>query len=408
MFKVKSAQEVLSIINEHFSSFKLEEETLDIKNAIGRITAENISSNEDIPGFNRSSVDGYAVISSDTFGAGESIPAQLELIGNVLMGQTPKFNIKSGQTAYIPTGGELPENADAVIMIEYTENYNDGFIYIDKPTSPGSSVIFKGDDVAAGCEVIKSNHCLRAQDIGALSAMGYCRIKVKRKIKVGIISSGDEIIEINEKPSGSKVRDVNSYSLYAGVLAFGGEPIHYGIVGDDYENLRMKVKCAIDECDVVLISGGSSVGSKDETYKVINSLGLPGILVHGIAVKPGKPTILGNLNGKAVFGLPGHPASAFMIFRIFVCYLFNVMYKTTGTFVNSLKGEMKCNYPSNNGREEYLPVKLEKIEGRLIAEPIFGKSGLITLLSAADGYIHISRGSEGLSKGEEVEVVLFS
>ena len=407
MFNVKSVDEVIKIINDNFEDYNVENEEIDILEAVNRVTAENFIAHEDIPGFNRSSVDGYAVISSDTFGASEALPAQLELIGEVKMGEKPEFLLQSGQTVYIPTGGELPVNADSVVMIEYTEYYEDGFIYINKAAAPGNNVVFKGDDTKVGNIAVKANISLRPQDIGILAVLGYDLVKVKRKIRVGIISTGDEIIDISKKPEGSQVRDVNSYSLYAGLVNYSAEPKLYGIINDDYVRLRYTLETAIQECDVVLISGGSSVGNKDETYKVISSLNDSQILVHGIAVKPGKPTILAKIGNKAVIGLPGHPASAYMIFQIFVCYLMDVINATKREIVKTVKAVMSSNYPSNNGREEFLLVRVENENGSKAAYPVFGKSGLITTLTMADGFVHIGRNLEGISKGKEVEVKLF-
>jgi len=406
MFEVKSVNDVIEIIDHNFSGYQLEDESVGIEDAVGRIATADLTANEDIPGFNRSSVDGYAVISSDTFGASESLPAQLNLIGEVKMGEKPLFSLKTGQAAYVPTGGELPENADAVVMLEYTENFNDGFIYMNKSSAPGNHVVFKGDDVRTGDVVIKAGTCLRPQDVGAIAAMGYVSVPVKRKIRVGIISTGDEIIDVNEKPVGAQVRDTNAYALHAGLINFGAQPKLYGIVNDNFDNIKQAVEKALIHSDVVLISGGSSVGARDETYKVIDSLGSPGILVHGIAVKPGKPTILGSVSGKAVIGLPGHPASAYIIFNFFVGHLLNIINGRKEEFKPGLRAEMAINYPSNNGREEYLPVKLESVNGKLYAHPVFGKSGLISMLASANGYVHISRGSEGINKGSEVDVVL--
>jgi len=407
MFEVRTVDEVMRIIENSFGSFSTGFEYVDIREAVGRITAEDIVADEDIPGFDRSTVDGYAVIAADTFGASDSLPAQLELAGDVLMGEKPLFHLERGQAAAIPTGGELPSGADAVVMLEYTDNYHDGYIYINKAVAPGNGVIFRGDDVRAGSVVIKANHRLKPQDIGVLAAIGKQRVCVKRRLKVGIVSTGDEIIDITEKPSGAKVRDVNSYFLYSGVLNHGAQPVLYGIVRDNFKEIKETVGRMLDECDIVLISGGSSVGNRDETYKVINSFGEPGVLVHGIAVKPGKPTIIGKAGTKALVGLPGHPGSAFFIFNIFVLRLMEVMNSTGQSETRRLEARMVINYPSNEGREEFLPVKLDKCDGCLLAKPIFGKSGLISLLSTADGYVRIHRGSEGLSAGEKVEVILF-
>lgn len=407
MLDVKSVQETIDIIKEHFSNYNSKNKSVKIEDAIGRTIAIDIKAPEDIPGFNRSSVDGYACVSSDTFGASEALPAQLKLVGEVKMGEKPSMKLSKGEAVYVPTGGELPENADTMVMIEYTENLNDGFIYINKAGAPGNHVIFRGDDVKAGAMVIKAGTNLRPQEIGALAALGIESVQVREKLRVGIISTGDEIISIDEEPKGAQVRDINSYMLHAGVLRLGALPKQYGIVSDDFESIKAVTERALEESDIVLISGGSSVGMKDETSKVIDSLGTPGVIVHGIAVKPGKPTILGRVSNKAVVGLPGHPASAFTVFNIIVSYLIRTMSGAEDEYIPVIKAEISCNYPSNTGREEYLPVSLRRVDGKVYADPVFGKSGLITLLTCASGYVHIKRGSEGIDKGSLVEVISF-
>jgi len=407
VFDVKSVDETLRIIEKNFNGYQMEYEEISIVEANDRILYEDIISQDNIPSFNRSSVDGYAVISSDTFGASDAIPAQLNIVGEVKMGEKPSFSIKPGETTYIPTGGELPLNTDGVVMIEYTENFDDGDIFINKACSPGSNVVYKGDDVVVGAEVIKSGTLLKPQDIGLLAALGHSTIQVKKKLRVGIVSTGDEIVGISSIPVGAQVRDINSYALYAVVETPFTTPVSYGIVHDDYETLKKVVEKAYSECDVVLISGGSSVGQKDVTVDVIDDLGTPGVLVHGIAVKPGKPTIIGKIGEKAVMGLPGHPASAFVVCNIFVTHLIDTMLGIGKRTIPAVHGEMASNYPSNNGREEYLPVRIEKEANRTLIYPVHGKSSLISILSSSSGYVHISRGSEGLNNGEAREVVLW-
>lgn len=407
MLRVKNVEETKELITEEFADYYLNNEKIKLEDAVGRITIEDIVSEEDIPSFNRSTVDGYAVIASDTYGASEALPAQLKLVGEVKMGERPIIEIQGGESLYIPTGGELPTNTETVVMIEYTENLKDGYIYINKSSAPGNNVVFKGDDVNKGTVIIKKNTLLRPQDIGTLAAMGYVYINVKRKLKIGIVSTGDEIIEIDKKPIGSQVRDVNTYTLYADIIRPSCIPIRYGIIKDEGTKIKEQVEKALSECDIVLISGGSSVGTKDETYRVINSIGSPGVLMHGIAVKPGKPTIIGKVNNKGIIGLPGHPVSAFVIHRIFVEYLINTMCGIKSELFPSIKGEMNTNFPSNNGREEYVPVMVNLEKDNLIIKPVFGKSGLISTLSRSQGYIHIPRGSEGINKGDIVEVFLW-
>jgi molybdopterin molybdotransferase len=329
------------------------------------------------------------------------------------MGETPGFSLNSGEAAAIPTGGELPENADAVVMVEYTDLYQDGFVYINKAAAPGNNVVFKGDDTGKGSVVVRAGTRIRPQEAGMLAAAGHPEVQVIKRLKVGIISTGDEVVEAGASVTGAQVRNVNTPMLYAGVLEYGAKAVDYGIVKDDYDRIRAAAAKALDECDIVLISGGSSVGERDETGKVINSLGTPGVLVHGIAVKPGKPTIIGNVKGKAVFGLPGHPASAYMIYKVFVVYLMDLMYGKKITreqneiFPEYRTAEMAVNYPSNNGREEFVPVCLELDAGNIVARPVFGKSGLVSMLSRADGYVRIQRSSEGLQKGQLVKVFRF-
>jgi molybdopterin molybdotransferase len=407
MLNVVSVDNTNDIIRENFSGYQLETEKIDIELAAGRIISSDVLAQEDIPGFVRSSVDGYAVISSDTFGASESMPVQLRIIGSVRMGEKPEFSFATGQAVYVPTGGEIPAYADSMVMVEYTEDFGDGFINIHKSSAPGNHLVFKGDDVRQGDTVIRANTRLRPQDVGILAAMGHTKVIVKQKIRVGIISTGDEIIPVEQQPSGSQVRDINSYALSAGVSLCGAQPLMCGIVGDNFNDIRRAVEDALRTSDIVLISGGSSAGAKDETRKVIESLGTPGVLVHGIAVKPGKPTIVGRIVAKAVVGLPGHPASAYSIFHQFVRQIINVMNGLDHEWQPVIKAEMAGNYPSNSGREEFVPVELKYDSGKPIAHPVFSKSGLITLLTKATGYIHIDRGSEGLDKGHSVDVHLY-
>jgi molybdopterin molybdotransferase len=407
MLEVKTVDEVFQIISEEFSGYPLDDESVSILQANGRILGEDIISPENVPPFNRSSVDGYAVIASDTFGASESMSAQLLKTDPVEMGITPTSPVKRGSAAYIPTGGELPRNADAVVMVEYTEDHNDEFIYINRPVAPGNNVVLTGDDIRSGGIVFHSGKILKTADIGVLASIGVTQVKVKRKLKAGIISTGDEIIPIDKKPEGSQVRDINSYFLYASLKEYNAEPVIYGIIPDEFEKIKSIASKAINECDLICISGGSSAGEKDETVKIIESLGAPGVLVHGIAVKPGKPTIIGKAHKKPVIGLPGHPASAFMIYSIFVTTIMDTMNSVQQNPKRSASAVLSQNYPSNTGREEFVPVKLSVKNGRFTAHPVFGKSGQIKMLADADGYIHIKRETEGLMANQQVEVILF-
>jgi len=410
MFNVKSRTEVFEIIKNNFTMESISTEKISLYDSLGRITSQDIFSKENLPSFNRSSVDGYAVKAFDTFGSSDSVPSILKLVGEVMMGDKPHFTIGSGEAAYVPTGGEIPQGADSMVMIEYTEDYSDGFINILKASSPGGNVVMLGDDILANEIAIKASHKIRPQDMGILAALGYEEIPVKRRLNIGIISTGDEVVAVNAKITGAQVRDVNTFTIYGGLLEMGINPRVYGIIKDDFGIMKNTLLKALDECDAVLISGGSSVGTRDQTLNVIEAIKRPedaGVLVHGIAIKPGKPTIIGKIKDKAVFGLPGHPASAYFIFKIIVGWYINAMngiddaHKTP-----SIQVILDVNYPSNAGREEYLPVSIYKENGITKAKPIFGKSGLITTLSRADGYIHIDRNKEGLAMGSKVNVLI--
>jgi molybdopterin molybdotransferase len=409
MKEVWSVEEAFNAINDNFCNAKVNITKLKLLDSIGSTLSNPIISTENVPSFNRSTVDGYAVISQDTFGASETMPTRLKNIGEVKMGSNENIKINPDETVYIPTGGRLPQNCDGVVMVEYTENCDDGYIYIEKSCAPGNNIIFSGDDIKEGEIVLAKGTKLGTQDIGALAALGFSEVDVYDKVKVGIISTGDELVDINSKISGSNIRDINSYSLYSSIVTHGGKPHIYGIVHDDFDSIFNMAKKALAENDIVLISGGSSVGTKDETFNVINALGKPGVFVHKIAVKPGKPTIIGKVGEKAVVGLPGHPGSAYVIFNIFVKRIIDCMY---GVAVNNnstptFYAKMSTNYSSNTGREEFLPVILKNEGTDIIAEPVNSKSGLITQFIKANAYIRIPRLCEGLNSGDIVEVHRF-
>lgn len=372
-----------------------------------RLAAE-IRAVDNVPGFDRSTMDGFAVRATDTFGASEGLPAYLDVGGQVLMGQAPKGEIKVGQGWAIPTGGMLPQGADAVVMVEYTEELDGRTIGVTKPVAPGENVVRQGDDVAAGMVVLKPGHRIRPQDLGLLSAVGITEVAVYPPLKVGILSTGDEIVAPDETPNPGQVRDINSYTLYGLVLENGCIPKLYGIVQDHFEALQEAMYKAMQENDLILVSGGSSVGARDVTARVIDSLGQPGVLFHGIAVKPGKPSIGAVVNGKFIFGLPGHPVSAMVVFELLVQPLLRsggIAGELERNF--SLKARMARNMHSATGREDYIRVQLEERGGELWAEPVLGKSGLIATMVRADGIAKIPSTKEGIEAGEFVEIRIF-
>lgn len=400
MLKVVSTEMADEIVEKTFSSYAVPFESVNIENLNGRILAKDILSVENVPSFDRVTVDGYAVISSDTFGCSESMPSQLEVLGEILMGNEATQTVATGQCVKISTGGMLPEGADSAVMVENTEEAFDGSCLVYKAVSPFENVTKKGDDVKTGDRVLEKGTCLSSKHIGVLASLGVTEAECVKKLRVGIISSGDEVVDIENTPSPGQVRDVNSHILYSLCLEAGCECVKYGIVTDNYEKLYGTVKTALRECDIILLSGGSSAGARDMTVKVIGELGR--VLLHGIAMKPGKPTIVGEIEGKAVFGLPGHPAAAYFTALRFVVPLIKRLHgmKDEGRTAIAVT---EVNISSNHGREEFIPVKLK--DG--IAQPIFRKSGVISLLCEADGYIVIDRNKEGLKVGETVEVRLF-
>lgn len=406
LFNVVSVEQAKKIIDDNFTE-RAKTEKVSLSECTGRIMYKDILSSEDIPGFRRSTVDGYAVLSKDVFGASESIPSILSLKGEVEMGKIPPAKLEfPGDCLYVPTGGMLPEGADSVVMIEYVDKLDDDTILVNCPSAPGDNIIDIGEDIKAGDRVIDGGSILRPYEVGALSSLGKNSVEVYEKPKVAIISTGDEIVQCDKTPGPGQVRDVNTYLLYSAVLQDGGVPVNYGLIMDDYDLLKNAVARAVMECDIVLISGGSSVGKKDQTLKVIDSLGKPGVLVHGLAAKPGKPTIIGKAGEKIIFGLPGHPLACAIIYKILVKYYMDKLCGYTSVSYPVIC-KFGINYHKAKGREEYLPVTLKWDNGDIMALPVFGKSGLITGFSAAWGYIRIEKNIEGLNAGETVYAYKF-
>ena len=403
MLQVKTPEEVLCLIHDKFRPVSELTEFVPISAAAGRILSEDIIAEEYVPDFNRSTVDGYAVRAADTFGCSDAIPAILSLQGEIRMGEDAGFALLRENCAYVPTGGALPEGADCAVMLEYTEDYGDGTIGILKPGAPGMNVIFRGDDVYPGKVVLQAGRVLTAQDIGALAAVGKTSVPVSRRLNVGIISTGDELVPPEQKPLPGQVRDVNTALLSALLTEQGAEVHSYGIIVDDEDLLRETVTRAVQECDAVLLSGGSSVGVKDASCRIIESLGE--LLLHGIALKPGKPTIMGRSGNKPLIGLPGHPVAAFVVARLFVVPLLDRLAGRDRPLW-SVTAELSESVGANHGRAQVNPCRLLRQDGRVLALPIRSKSGLITQLAGADGFFCIERDCEGLPKGAPVQVYL--
>ncbi|MDR7855350.1 molybdopterin molybdotransferase MoeA [Tissierella sp.] len=405
-FKVVSVDEGKSLLMDNFKDYEFQTEKINILESVGRVLAEDIYSDINVPEFNRSTVDGYAIKVSDSHGATDSIPSILTIVGEVLMGQEAKISIKSGEAVYVPTGGMIPQGADGVIMIENTEKMDDNTILIYKSISQDENIIHKGEDIEKNALALKKGRKITPEVVGVLAALGISSFNIYRKPRFYNISTGDEIIGIDEELTMGKVRDINSYALSALIEKLGGEVVGNTIIKDDYHVLRAEVEKALEVSDIVMISGGSSVGTRDYTHQVINSFNGKGVFVHGVSIKPGKPTIMGEGKGKLIFGLPGHPVSSIIVFKTFLEFFIN---KKLGidTISPRINAIVDSNFPSSPGRTTYQMVSLGERDGRFYATPSFGKSGMISLLSESQGYIIIEIHEEGVYKGEEREVYLF-
>ena len=375
--------------------------------ALGATLAEAAAAPEDVPGFDRSTVDGYAVLADDTAGAGESLPCFLKIVGEVEMGKPAPCSIRHGECAYVPTGGMLPPGADAVVMVEYCDRFADSVAVADA-VSPGRNVIWRGEDIKAGQNVLEAGCKLRPSDIGVLAAIGKEQVKVWEGPKIAVFSTGDEIVPPGrEKLETGQVRDINSNAVAAMATQAGFRVTATGIIPDVEDRLRETLKQAMAENDVVVVSGGSSQGVKDMTERVIDSISSPGILSHGLAVKPGKPTIIGwdDESGTLFIGLPGHPVSAMIVFD---SVLLDWWRQATGQTVRRpMVAKLDRNVMGSPGRETYQPVRLQLTSEGWLAEPVFYRSGLISALAAADGFFVLERNREGLSAGEQVLVYLY-
>jgi molybdopterin molybdotransferase len=377
------------------------------ENALGRVLNKPVFAPHPLPAFPRSTVDGYAVRAVDTYGASDGLPAYLTLLGEVPMGSEPDFKLKPAHAALIHTGGMLPEAADAVVMVEYTQSVRPEEIEIMRPVAVAENVLKVGEDVAAGQEVIPTGTRLRPADIGGLMALGILKVPVACPPRVGIISSGDEVVPPEMAPRPGQVRDVNAYTLSALVEATGGQPVRYGIIPDRVEPMRQAAEKALQDNDLIVITAGSSASTRDLTAEIVNQLGSPGVLAHGVNVRPGKPTILAVCNGKPVIGLPGNPVSALVIAGIFVSPLIEYLLGLRRSVPHSsVTARLSLNQPSQAGREDWVPVRLSPGPDGWMAEPVFGKSNLIFTLARADGLLKIPPDATGISAGEIVDIML--
>ena len=414
LFKVSTPNEVIAMLKSHLNLKEITQsniEVVDIKTALHRILAEEVVAPVNLPGFNRSTMDGYAIWAEDSFGATDSLPSYLKIVGEIKMGAKPEFKINPGESAKISTGGMLPEGANAVMMVEYTEQIDDTTIEARRSISPWENVVREDEDLKTGEIILRKGSRLRSQDIGVLAGIGKTNIKIYREPKIAIISTGNEIIPAEGEPRIGQIRDINSYTLGACIEEAGGIPVYRGIIKDEVILLEQEIKKTIkeDKVEAVIISGGSSVGVRDVTLEVLNRLGKPGVLIHGVSVKPGKPTILAIADNRPIFGLPGHPVSAMIIFDLFVRPLISLLQGGQYNYnsAKEIEAELTCNIVSDSGREDYVRVFVYKEGEKYYAEPILGKSGLISTMVRASGLIKIGLNIEGVEKGSKVVAKLF-
>jgi len=389
--------------------------TIPTTQALNRVTAVPITAPHPLPNFRRSTMDGYAVRAADTYGASDSLPAFLEVVGEAPMGQAADIPFRSGQAVIVHTGGMIPPDADAVVQIEHTQTVGAAAvdeppyeIELYRPVAPGQNLLQIGEDVAEKAEILPAGHWLRPQDLGGLLALGITELPVCRRPRVAILATGDEVINPAQMPGPGQIRDINSYTIAGQTERAGGVPVVLGIAPDNFAALHQMAAAGLAQADMLVMSAGSSVSVRDITVEVIDSLGQPGVLLHGVATRPGKPTIVAVVDGKPVLGLPGNPVSAMVQYDMFGL---PALWQLQGVSRPPLRGvvyaQLSENIASETGREDYIPARLAETATGFAATPVFGKSNLIYTLVNADGLIKIPLNTGGVLAGETVEVRLF-
>ena len=406
-FQVTPVAEALKLLDAHWQPCT-QSETIATADALDRVLAADIHSPEQAPAFRKSTVDGYALRASDTFGASQSLPAFLQVRGELPMGEAPREEVGDGEALLIHTGGMLPASADAVVMIEYVQAAGDDEIEVLRAVAPGENVIQAGEDVAKGALMLPRWQRIRPQDIGGLLAVGISAVEVLRSPRIGILSCGDELLPPEADLTPGKVRDINAYTLSALAEKHEAEPIRLGIAADTFADYQGRAEAGLAACDILLLSAGSSVSARDYTRDVINGLGGPGVLQHGLATKPGKPTIIAVCQNKPVIGLPGNPVSALLVARQLLPHLIARLTSRVLDPPRRTSARLSQQVASVTGREDWLPVRLsEDSDGCVYAEPIFGKSNLIFTLIGADGLLRVPLNSGGYDAGSPVDIELF-
>lgn len=413
-FNVLPPDEARQLMFDHLT-WRTKSVRLATVEAQDRVTYESIRSPESLPAFRRSTMDGYAVRATDTYGASENLPAMLSVVGEVGMGHLAEVAIAPYEAVVVHTGGMIPETADAVVQVEHTQNVTaadrmspQGEIEIMKAVAVGQNVVQIGEDITEGSEVLPKGQLIRPQDIGGLLALGIMEVAVAAIPRVAILATGDEVIPPHRTPRPGEIRDINSYTIAGQTRIGGGEPHPLGIIPDEPEEMQAAARKALADYDMVVFSAGSSVSIRDMTASIINALGEPGVLLHGVATRPGKPTIVGIVDGKPILGLPGNPVSAMVQYAMFGL---PALHRLQGLQSAPRRGivwaRLGANISSETGREDYVPSRLQESPEGLIASPVFGRSNLIYTLVNADGLLKVPLNKGGLTAGEWVEVQLF-
>lgn len=410
-FNVLSPDAARALLLRHLTH-KVEVERVATSRALGRVVGETILAPGSLPSFRRSTMDGYAVRAADTYGASESLPAFLSVVGEVPMGRPALVELRRGECAVVHTGSAIPESADAVVQVEHTQTVGEAAvppfdIEVGRSVAVGQNVLQIGEDITEGAVIFPAGHVLRPQDLGGLLALGLTEIVVPRPPVVAVLATGDEVVPPEQAPEQGQIRDINSYTIGAQVEANGGVAALQGIAPDRFEALLEAAAAALASSDMLVVTAGSSVSVRDMTVRVIEQLGEPGVLFHGVATRPGKPTIGGVVGGKAVLGLPGNPVSAMIQFDMFGAPALAHLLGKAHTVRRTVQARLTQNIASESGREDYVPVRLEERDRQMLATPVFGKSNLIYTLIHANGVVQVPLNKAGLLAGEPVEVRLF-
>ena len=404
--EVTKIEDARRIFYEALPSKSSPSELVPVPEALNRILAEDVKAETSVPSFDKAAMDGYAAVAEDTFGASQTNPSLLRMIGESKIGETPRILLHRGETAAIATGAPVPQGANAVVMIENAKRLDTGHVEVYSAVAPSENVSQVGEDVRQGTVVLEIGRKLKPPDLGLLVALSRRSVRVVRKPRVGVLSTGNELSA--GKSSGGKIVDVNRPTLMAMVEECGGMPVDLGIAKDDPKQISQKVTQGLTSADLVLVTAGTSVGKGDLVPDVINALGKPGMLVHGIAMRPSLPTGLAVVNGKPVVSLPGLPVSAMFAFSTFVQPLILKMLGAEPDPQAKIRARTTKRIVGVPGFRTFIRVRVKEEDGKLVAEPLRTPgSGVLTTLTRANGIVVVPENVEGFDEGAEIEVQLF-